>query len=330
MSNGNVPPDMRKIIIAGFIGGLMTPLIPPLKEMLASHHTPSDFSFAYWILAVALGVLGSVMVWLFTETDVKKALVLGLSLPAFFTTVGGAVQNTADKPTTIAEPKPAFAPLGVILPSANAQQGFPVPNVPPPSRSIEISMEGQPFAYRLELLDSEGSVIGESVDVSAPESVLVAKPLSSSTVAARFTVDDQPPVIEKFEAKDASTVEVTLRGAKFTRQFSVAQALGKMPDLVPGAVSAIVEVKPKTPVGAQGWIYVGVFRSGTWQSEHTVEGTDLPKTGEVKQIIYSANLREGPGLNNRAQGIVWVFQRVRIIDVTKIRDTTWAQVEVVG
>src|SRR5713226_3083696 len=99
MSNGNVPPqaganspppvDIRRIIVAGFIGGLMTPLIQPLKEFLAFHHTPSDFGIGYWILGFGLGVLGSVMVWLLNETDVKKALILGLSLPAFFTTVGG-------------------------------------------------------------------------------------------------------------------------------------------------------------------------------------------------------------------------------------------------
>lgn len=342
MSNGSVPPqaganssppvDIRRIIVAGFIGGLMTPLIQPLKEFLASHHTSSDFGIWYWIVGLGLGVLGSVMVWLLKETDVTKAMILGLSLPAFFTNLGGAVLNTADKPTItpMEQHKPAFAPLGIILPSANAQQGFPASNVPPPSRSIEISVEGQPLAYKLELLDSKGSVIGESVDVGAAESILVAKPLSSSAAAARFTVDDQAPIVGKFDAKEGSTVVVILHGTKFTRRFSVAQALGKTPDFAPDGVSATVEVKPKTPVGAQGWIYVGVFRSGSWQSEHTVEGTDLPKAGEIKQIIYSANLREAPGAANRAQSIVWVFQRVRIIDVTKIRDTTWAQVEVVG
>src|ERR1700736_5999995 len=120
MSNGNVPAQAGpiKILAAGFIGGVMTPLLSPLKEMLASHRTPSDFSFAYWILAVVLGVLGLVMVWVLSETDVKKALVLGLSLPAFFTSVGGAVQN--DKPAggPTQTQKPAFAPLGFILPTA--------------------------------------------------------------------------------------------------------------------------------------------------------------------------------------------------------------------
>jgi hypothetical protein len=340
MSNGNTlpqaapnpPADMRRIVIAGFIGGLVTPLIQPTKEYLTSHQIPSGFDHWFWAFALGLGIVGAVIVWLLKETDVYKALILGLSLPAFFTSLGGAVQNTADKPTitSMEQHKSASAPLGIILPSANAQPGLAAAKESPPSRSIEISVEGQPFAYKLELLDSKGIVIGEPVDVSAAESLLVAKPLLPSAAAARFTVDDQAPTVEKFDAKEGSTVVVTLHGTKFTRRFSVAQALGKTPDFVPDGVSATVEVKPKTPVGAQGWIYVGVFRSGSWQSEHTVEGTDLPKAGEIKQMIYSANLREAPGLANRAQSIVWVFQRVRIIDVTNIRDTTWAQVEVVG
>jgi hypothetical protein len=332
MSNGNVPTQAgpSRILAAGFLGGLMTPLLPPLKEMLASHHTPSDFSFAYWILAVALGVLGLVMVWLLSETDVKKALVLGLSLPAFFTSIGGAVQNDKSAGGPTQTQKPAFAPLGIILPTANAQEAAPAANGPPPSRSIEISVEGQLFGYKLELLDSKGAVVGESIDISSTESVMIAKPLSPAVTAARFTVDDQPPVIEKFAAKDGYTVAVTLRGLKFTRRFSFAQVLGKTPDLIPDGVSASVEVKPKTSVGVQGWIYLGVFHNGSWQSEHTVEGADLPKAGESKQIIISANLREAPGLANRALSIIWVFQRIRIIDVTMIRDVAWAHVEVVG
>src|SRR5712691_5664350 len=118
MSNTNNPPnvplpgganspqnpgsfaDKARLITAGFIGGLMTPMIQPLQEFLKSHRFPSEFGLGYWLVGAALGVLGAVMVWLLKEADVKKALVLGLSLPAFFTSLGGAVQNTGAPITT--------------------------------------------------------------------------------------------------------------------------------------------------------------------------------------------------------------------------------------
>jgi hypothetical protein len=332
--NSSPPVDMRRIIVAGFIGGLMTPLIQPMKEFLASHHTPSDFGVWYWIIGLGLGVLGSVMVWLLKETDVKKAMVLGLSLPAFFTSLGGAVQNSGDNPTAarIQERRPSAAlPVGVILSTANAKQDESHgTNEPAPARSIEVSIDGQPFAYTLEILDSHGAAVGDPIDVSATDSVLLARPLPASAAAARFTAGSQPPLVEKFNARDGYTVEITLRGQKFTRKFSVAQVLGKTPDFIPDALSASVQIKEKAPVGARGWIYIGTLRNGTWDSEHTVEGADIPKVGETRQIIYSVNLRDASASTNPPQAIVWVFQRVRFLQVTAKNTATWAEVEVVG
>jgi hypothetical protein len=69
--------DKTRFIVAGFIGGLMTPMIQLLQEFLKSHRFPSEFGLGYWLVGAALGVLGAIMVWLLKDTDAKKALALG-------------------------------------------------------------------------------------------------------------------------------------------------------------------------------------------------------------------------------------------------------------
>ena len=321
-------PDMRRVVVAGFIGGLMTPMIHPLNEFLA--HKPSDFGAGYWFLGAGLGVLGAVLVWLLEETDVKKALALGLSLPAFFMSLGGAVQNTGEqRPGTTEESRSLGHPVGMFsLPStAYAQEPTSTAPTAGPKRSVEISIDGQPFAYSVEILDAQGKVIGDTLNVTKAGSLLVAKPLSESAAALRFTAGGQS-LTKAFDGKDGYTVEVTLLGTSFTRKFGVAQVLGKIPDLAPTGLAARIRNREKAPVGKQGWIYVGTLTNGRWDAEHTVEGTSIPRPGDTRQIVYSANLRDAAGSANPPLAVISVFQRVRFLQVTSRDGTTWAQVEV--
>src|SRR2546422_105064 len=117
---------MVRLIVAGFTGGVIAPMLHPLNAFLASHQVPSDFTVGYFLFSLGLGVVGAVIVWLFDETDIKKALVLVVSLPAFLNTLGGAVLNTGAKPQASRPEEERSArglPVGVFsfLPSAFAQ-----------------------------------------------------------------------------------------------------------------------------------------------------------------------------------------------------------------
>ena len=165
------------------------------------------------------------------------------------------------------------------------------------------------------------------MNVTESGSLLVARPLSESAAALRFTASGQS-LTKNFIGKDGYTLEVTLQGTGFTRKFSVAQVLGKMPDLAPAALAAIIRLREKAPVGKQGWIYVGTLTNGAWDAEHTVEGTSIPSAGETRQIVYSANLRDAVRSANPPLAVISVFQRVRFLRVTSKGGATWAQVEV--
>jgi hypothetical protein len=242
----HAPTDMVRLITAGFIGGLMTPMIQPLQEFLKSHRFPSEFGPGYWLVGAALGVLGAVMVWLLKETDVKKALVLGLSLPAFFTSLGGAVQNTGAPITTAAhgasiEGRGAAGIVSFFVTSAYAQPS-PSATAASPARSLKLSRAAPAFAYTVDMLDARGKVIS-TFDAKAAEPSPLTLPLPDSATAVRVTAGGAS-LTKNFNATPGQTVEVSLRGESFRRKFDVAQVFGKTPDLVPEQLSAEINVRP--------------------------------------------------------------------------------------
>ena len=188
--------DAPRLLVAGFIGGLATPLILPVQEFLRSHHYPSEFSLGYWVLGAVLGGVGALMVWLLKETDVRKALMLGASLPAFFTSLGGAVQNSG--------PNLSAAVNGITTPTSREEgvadkmvsffvtssyaQSTPSSTATTSARSVSVSRTA-PFAYKLELLDARGNVIAPPREVKVLESSRVKLTLPDSAAAIRFTAN---------------------------------------------------------------------------------------------------------------------------------------------
>jgi hypothetical protein len=185
-------------------------------------------------------------VWLLKETDVKKALVLGLSLPAFFTSLGGAVQNTGAPITTAAhgasiDGRSAAGIVSFFVASAYAQPS-PPPTAASPARSLRVNRATPAFAYKLEMLDARGNVIS-TFDVKAAEPSPLTLPLPDSATAVRVTAGGAS-LTKNFNATPGQTVEVSLRGESFRRKFDVAQVFGKAPDFVPDQILIEVNVRP--------------------------------------------------------------------------------------
>jgi hypothetical protein len=221
--------DTLRLLVGGFFGGLATPLILPVQEFLRSHHYPSSFSLGYWGLGFVMGIIGAVMVWLLKETDIKKALILGASLPAFFANLGGAVQNGGKigemQSTGIADQ------IASIFISSAYAQGTPSPTATPETRTVEVTRTA-PFAYKVELLDSQGHVVATPREIKTNDSseVKLALPINATTI--RFSSGDAV-LTKAISEKAGGTTSVTLRGEGLERKFSAQQLFGKTVELVP-------------------------------------------------------------------------------------------------
>jgi hypothetical protein len=228
----------------------MTPMIQPLQEFLKSHHYPADFGATYWLIGGALGVLGAVMVWLLKETDVKKALILGLSLPAFFTSLGGALQNSGGSkigtttPTLMHASVAESGATGIF--SFFVSSAFAQPAASPTPRgtliSVKVSRVGT-FAYKLEPLDSQGNILSNALEVKESDSSPVILTLPNNAVALRFTAGDALWT-QGLSAKPGQEVDVTLKGEELRRKFDAAQVFGKTPELAPEKLRADIKVNP--------------------------------------------------------------------------------------
>jgi len=311
----------------------MTPLIPPLEEFLSKHHYPPDFGIIYGITAVVLGGVGALMVWLLKETDTKKAIVLGLSLPAFFTTLVGAGDKGDDKPITApstinTDSKGAIGILSFFAPTAYADDAVPDTQLATKrDRTIEIVIDRQRFPYRAELLDA-GEQVVEAFDVASEDSELVSRTIPSNAVAVRFASGDS--VSEKVSFKDApagSTVSIVL-DATFERKFSFAQALGRAPENN-ATFSTQLEVRPKAKAGLQGWIYLGQHSVQGW-SFRTVDASQasIPKAGDVLSVVFPVNIRDAMRSKHSRLDILSVGQKVKILEVNPNQQVVWAKIEV--
>jgi hypothetical protein len=130
-------------------------------------------------------------------------------------------------------------------------------------------------------------------------------------------------------AKFGYTVEIDLHPKSFQRSFGISQVFGKAPDIEVSSFSANVSVRPKAPSQEQGWIYVGTLKNGTWDAEHTVEGTVVPQAGDIRKIVYPANIRDEAGSQQPLiPDVVSAFQTVKFIEVQTNAATTWAKIEV--
>ena len=196
-----------------------------------------------------LGVVGAVMVWLLKETDVKKALMLGLSLPAFFTSLGGAVQNSAGKvsartSTAMNASLAENAAEGLFSFFVGTANGQTAPSPSPEGRqlSIKVARIGT-FSYRVEPLDAQGNVLSQPTEEKESEPSPTVLVLPGNVVALRFTAGDASWT-QGLGTRPDHVVEVTLKGEGLRRKFDIAQALGKSPELTPEKLSAEIEVRP--------------------------------------------------------------------------------------
>lgn len=337
------PEIRRRIIVAGFIGGAASALIKPLREVATftdlfnGNHNPA------LVGAVVMGILGCVAVWMFKESDVKKALSMSLGLPALLVNLGATISQPQSPPTTapsvptvierIEAPASsgsnAVGWLSIFAPSAAYAQEPVSATSNPANLSVEINTE-VPIAYEVAVLDGSLSEVS-AFSVSREESSFIAKALPIQAAFLRFKVSGL--VSENYplnlKAGD-STVQVDLH-LKTTRQVGFAQVFGKAAEEI-NTLSIGVSARPKPPVGQTAWIFLGTWTGSTWKTKYvSTPGSGMPAAGQEGDVTFPLNMRtEAAKISSPRLGVISAGQKVRIDEVKPVQGAgpAWAKVTV--
>lgn len=87
----------RKILVAGAIGGMAVPALRAGLKLTQQVNANIDITPGYAVGAVVLAIVGMITVWFLDETERKKAFIIGLSLPATISSLGGQIHSNEEK-----------------------------------------------------------------------------------------------------------------------------------------------------------------------------------------------------------------------------------------
>ncbi len=338
------PEIRRRIIAAGFIGGAASALIKPLREVATftdlfnGNHNPA------LVGAVVMGILGCVAVWMFKESDIKKALSMSLGLPALLVNLGATISHP--QPTTTS-PAPA-APTVIerieapALPGSNAvgwlslfapSSAYAQESVPAASNPVNLSVEINteiPIAYEVVVLDSSLSEVS-TFSISREKSSFIAKALPLQAAFLRFKVSGLVSENYPLNLKPGdSTVQVDLH-LKTTRQVGFAQVFGKAAEEI-NTLSIGVSARPKPSVGQTAWIFLGTWTGSTWKTKYvSTLASGMPATGLEGTVTFPLNMRtEAAQLTTPRLGVISAGQKVRIDELKPVQGSgpAWAKVTV--
>lgn len=336
--------NRTQLLFAGFLGGTLSVLVKPLTAFISTQKFPNLTDPEFWGGTLILGGLGASIVWLWKETDVKKALAMTVGLPAFLTNITGAFQNAGTaaetapaavtppaeiRPLESLENDPAVGLLSLFVSTAYAQAPTPAPTAGSITNlSVELN-SNEKFPYKVESLDASGAVIS-SFEVPANKADFYGHPLPPITAALRFHFggiqsQDYPLQLNPGE----STVEVSFNMTYDTR-IGFAQVFGKNPTRIP-ILKIGIHARAKPAVGQRGWVYLGKWNGSSWNTSYAKpELPSLPQPGQEKIASFPLNIRDAAASTNERLGIVSYGQKFKLLQIKNINNGIWAEMEVVS
>lgn len=157
----------KTILIAGGIGGMAVPVLRAGLKYTQQLQVSIDVTPAYVIGTILLAAIGAATVWFLNEKERKKAFIIGLSLPATISSLGGQVH---DKAGTTALLNALTAPLALLVATAHAAEppGEPAPSTPTPQSSF---LRGRQFrvvgaqnkGVTVQFVDKDGHALDEYI-----------------------------------------------------------------------------------------------------------------------------------------------------------------------
>lgn len=123
-------------IFAGAVGGVA----PNFVRLIVTYSSSSpqrmipDQQIEYCLAVIGLAVLGAIVVWIFQETDLKRAFYVGIGLPSLLQVT--TLQLAQSPMSHDVAPPPAGARVSISLISSAYAQEVPPTGVPAPGRKL--------------------------------------------------------------------------------------------------------------------------------------------------------------------------------------------------
>ncbi|HBJ86910.1 MAG TPA: hypothetical protein DDZ88_24235 [Verrucomicrobiales bacterium] len=322
-----MPDSPKTILLAGAIGGAAPSLLTLALNYTGKARTIdlSDLPF-YLIGTLILSLLGTAVAWGFEEKNRKKAVMLGVSIPALLSVgikslpeeKGGkglsALLDFSLVPSAYAQVvAPSSAPVVVTTPQASV-----------PGRTIELSTGNNSHDYTAVLLNSQGKEILSSglqgqkfLSIPLPEDASSVYFKSGDATTKQFPLSSKPGVATAFE------IDI-----KTKRKLGFLQAFGVKPVVESTIDAEKREVTPPAP-GTEGWVYLGKRTNNAWETLYAkLPSQEVPSANTKATVTFPLKLRSSPGSDNQLIGVLPAGHSFTILE-TKSDDQKiyWARVK---
>lgn len=342
-----------RVVVAGIIGGGASALVAPIKAK-GFHGFLTSGDVETWTLFGGLAILGVLLVWLFKECDINKALCITAGFPALVVNVvsdapkvdasthvvpeAGTVEMAPSRPPSPEGDQAAvrsmptssgFNLMALFVGTASAQQPAPggMPATAATARSMEFYSDAK-VPFRLECLDAQKGLL-KGWDVTAAESEFKAILVPSGTTYVRVLFHGRASAEEPLRVRPGDgTIEV---GVSIRKDASL-----KWQDLLGKAAPANLSIKlsvnsrPKAPVGLEGWVFLGSRSGNAWKTTYAEPLKDVVLApGTVLTTTYPLNMRDAAASKNQAVGVLSKGQQFEVQSVSMKGETAaWAKIKV--
>lgn len=270
-----------KILAAGAIGGMAVPALRAGLKLTQQLQTSIDVTPSYVIGTLVLAVVGMATVWFLDETERKKAFVIGLSLPATISSLGGQVGGPDSKSEGVALLDVFTAPMAMLVGTAHAAQPTtPIAPLAPPAAEPTFDLARY---FRLEGPNRDGIAVqfldrdGKELRNYIPSGTRLENIPDLATTAVLKTRSG----VKETVALGTAAGSVTLADATLKKEskLSFLQALG-VPSTVKETLSARATVNSVREPGQEIWIRRD---DGALDSKVIITGTE----GVTKDYLLS-------------------------------------------
>jgi hypothetical protein len=318
-----------QIILAGAFGGMLAPLLRVALAFVQQENVELDFNLLYWIGVIILGALGAGVAWGFRETKRQKAILLGLSLPAFLSLTLSDLQHGAER-TRNRPPRTSaafsFSSSAYAAPDLTALKPLPTSDLAQPQRTLAVRSLNSETDVSITFLDSSKN---SKLTVALPAKGSLQVPIPEDATAIQFSVADSvskpyplstfPGPLVAFDVKTNTRVK-----------FGWNSAFGGKPIT---SVDFEVTSSPDVPVSsAARYLFYGIANDDGWYERHFERADSSPSAkptvGVTVRALDSVHIRsdvikyvpDQGWINAPKLGVVNKSQMVRVLEVIHIPD----------
>jgi hypothetical protein len=317
----------KSAALAGAFGGIAPNLLRMAISLTAAQHKQVTDDLSSYLLGMAvLAIIGGVVTVAWKETDLKKAVLLGVGLPSLLQIAGLESSRPANNLPTKAQAVIEFSVPFVSSAYAQSTESASTSGVVT-GRKLDLVGDQETPKYQVLFYQHDGQqVVTRTVTKPSMESVDVPDTATSfaiqkgTSTSANYDLPKAPNSVKQADVEIAPK-----KGSGFLQAFGFDGS--KEYDIK----ADLKDVKP-LPVGTAGWAFLGQYSPATGWSTHYVkfEGQEhVPSNGEVGTVGFPLRVRESASPQAKELGVALTGQKLRI---SEVKDTGqglyWASVSV--